>query len=49
MESHRDLIDRWRVLLTDLHNEEINDLSIISVAIRELFDLVRACQQSERN
>lgn len=37
-----DLISRWRLILTGLHSEEVSDFSIVSVAIRELYDLVQA-------
>ena len=42
LEKYRDLIARWRIILTDLRSEEITDFSIVSVAIRELFDLAQA-------
>ena len=42
MERHEDLITRWRCILTDLRGEETADFAIISVAIRELFDLAQA-------
>ena len=35
------LMNRWQLVLNDLRNEEITDFSIISVAIRELFDLIK--------
>lgn len=41
IERHQDLIARWRMILTDLRGEDIADFSIISVAVRELFDLVQ--------
>ncbi len=46
LEQHRDLIDRWQTLLIDLRSEDITDFSIISVAIRELFDLVKVSQST---
>lgn len=42
LESHADLILRWRTILADLRSEDIADFSIVSVAIRELFILTRA-------
>ena len=42
LDQYCDLIARWRLILTDLHSEEISDFSIVSVAIRELFDLAQA-------
>jgi len=41
LKRYDDLISRWRCMLTDLHSEEISDFSIVSVAIRELFDLAQ--------
>ena len=44
LKDHDDLIARWRFMLTDLRSEEISDFSIVSVAMRELFDLVQAAK-----
>lgn len=45
MSHYEDLIERWRLILTDLRGENISDFSIISVAIRELMDLAQSCRQ----
>lgn len=42
MDHYDDLIARWRGILSDLHSEDITDFSIISVGVRELFDLMQA-------
>lgn len=42
LKKYEDLISRWRLILTDLRSEEVSDFSIVSVAIRELFDLAQA-------
>lgn len=42
LDLHSELVARWRLILTDLRSEEVTDFSIVSVAIRELFDLVQA-------
>ncbi|MCX7120506.1 MAG: NAD-glutamate dehydrogenase [Gammaproteobacteria bacterium] len=39
---HEDLVARWRMILTDLRSESVADFAIISVGIRELFDLAQA-------
>ena len=41
LERHATLVARWHNILDDLRNEDIADFSIISVGIRELFDLVK--------
>lgn len=41
---HETLVARWRSILDDLRNEDISDFSIISVGIRELFDLAYAAK-----
>lgn len=42
LERFSDLITRWRSILIELRNEEGTDFAIVSVAIRELFDLAQA-------
>ena len=42
LERHEDLIVRWRDILTDLRGESVADFAIISVGVRELFDLAQA-------
>lgn len=45
IECHKELMQRWQLILTGLRNDDATDFSIISVAIRELFDLAQACEQ----
>lgn len=42
LKHYDDLVSRWRSMLADLRSEEISDFSIVSVAIRELLDWVKA-------
>ena len=48
IEHHSDLIARWRIILTDLRSESVADFAIISVGVRELFDLAQASSGSDR-
>lgn len=41
LDQHESLVSRWRSMLVDLHNEDIADFSIVSVGVRELFDLAQ--------
>ena len=41
VEKRLEMVTRWRTLLTDLRSDTIVDFSIISVAIRELFELAQ--------
>lgn len=45
LQHHEALVARWQSILTDLRNEDVADFSIISVGLRELFDLAQAAGQ----
>src|SRR3990167_3029794 len=45
LSHHEDLIARWRLILSDLRSTELTDFSIVSVGMRELFDLTQAASK----
>ena len=48
MSRFPDLMTRWQAILSDLRNEDQVNLPIVSVGVRELFELVRAAQARDQ-
>lgn len=47
MSRFPDLMTRWQAILSDLRNEEQVNFPIVSVGVRELFELVRTAQAED--
>ncbi|MDP1573864.1 MAG: NAD-glutamate dehydrogenase [Coxiellaceae bacterium] len=45
LETHANALKRWRAILTDLRSDNVLDFSIISVGMRELFDVIQETKQ----
>ena len=47
MEQQHILVNRWRVMLTELHTAPVHEFAMYSVAIRELLDLAQSSKHGE--
>jgi len=46
LESQSAMVERWRLMLIDLHNAPTQDFAMYSVAVRELLDLAQSSSHS---
>jgi glutamate dehydrogenase len=46
LESQTAMVERWRLMLVDLHNAQTQDFAMYSVAVRELLDLAQSSSHS---
>jgi glutamate dehydrogenase len=46
LESQAAMVERWRLMLVDLHNAQTQDFAMYSVAVRELLDLAQSSSHS---